>query len=486
MLKVNEKATPKSEVPAKASHDTQPPQALIDFMMGGWKQPSRKAAPKVQGLARFAARRKALSKLFPGECLVIPTGHEKVRANDTHYKFRPGSDFYYLTGNLEADCVLVLAPRANGGGHEEILFAEPEVDRSTPAFFTDRARGALWVGARLGLEGTKNRYGVDRALGLPELPEYLKGVGKGSKPFRVVRGLSPAVDGTLPGEQEKDSALCLALAKMRLIKEASEVVELQKAVDATQRAHEAVLRELKTAKTERELEVAFDSHARREGTGVSFATIIANGPHATVLHWTRNDGALVKGDLVLVDAGVESDSLYAGDITRTVPVSGRFSKDQKAIYDLITDAQDAAIAAVKPGADFMAPHRAAMKVIAFGLERLGILKVPAEQALRDDQQTFKRYTLHNTSHMLGIDVHDASAAPYREGKLEPGMALTIEPGLYFQLDDLTVPARYRGIGIRVEEDVVVTKKGCLVLSSKIPRKAKDIEAWIGRMWKSRK
>ena len=415
MLHADEKQA-HEEMPAKASHDTLPPKALIDYMMSGWKEPSKKPAPKVKGLERYAARRKALAAMFPGEPLVLPTGHEKIRSNDTGYKFRSGSDFYYLTGNLEADCVLVLAARPEGG-HQEVLFAEPEVDRSTPAFFTDRARGALWVGARLGLEGTRVRYGVDQALGLPELPVYLSRLTQGTTPLRTLRGISPQVDGALPQRVEKDAALALALAKMRLIKDAAEVAELKAAVDATQRSHEAVLRALKRARTERELEAAFDAQARLEGTGVSFATIIANGSHATVLHWTRNDGALKKGELVLVDAGVETDTLYAGDITRTFPVNGRYSKAQREVYDIITDAQDAAIAEVKPGADFMAPHRAAMKVIAHGLHRLGILKEAPEEALREDRQTFKRYTLHNVSHMLGIDVHDASAAAYREGKL---------------------------------------------------------------------
>lgn len=480
MLKAGDK-----KLPAKAGHDTQPPQALVEFMMSGWKPASKKPAPKVKGLLAFADRRLALSALFPGEVIVVPTGHEKIRANDTGYKFRAGSDFYYLTGNLEADCVLVLLPKPEGG-HEEVLFVEPEVDRSTPAFFTDRARGALWVGARLGLAGSQVRYGVDRALPLPELKDFLASLANGKAPVRVLRGLSPLVDAALPSlDPEPDKGLALALARLRLHKDAAEVAELRRAVAATKAAHEAVIRAMKTARTERELEAAFDHAARLHGTGVSFATIIANGPHACVLHWTRNDGDLKKGHLVLVDAGVETDALYAGDITRTLPVNGRFSKEQREIYDLLTSAQDAAIAAVKPGADFLDPHRAAMAVIARGLEELGILEEPADEALREDRQTYKRYTLHNVSHMLGIDVHDASAAPYRDEKLEVGMALTIEPGLYFQLDDLTVPAKYRGIGIRIEEDVVVTPKGCEVLSKDIPRKSKDVEAWIARLWKKK-
>src|SRR5690606_33342740 len=174
-----------------------------------------------------------------------------------------------------------------------------------------------------------------------------------------------------------------------------------------------------------------------------------------ILHWTRNDAPLRPGDLLLVDAGVEADTLYTADVTRVLPISGKFTKEQREVYDLVLEANLAAIAAVKPGNDFLDPHRAAMRVLAEGLERMGILK-DAEEALQEDKQFYRRYTLHKTSHMLGLDVHDcarARAENYRHGKLRPGMVLTIEPGLYFQVDDLTVPAKYRGIGVRIEDDV---------------------------------
>jgi Xaa-Pro aminopeptidase len=262
---------------------------------------------------------------------------------------------------------------------------------------------------------------------------------------------------------------------MRLIKDPSEVAALRKAIQVTRNAFEEAIRALKTAKIERDVEAAFDACARREGIGVGFATIVADGAHAAVLHWTRNDGRIKKGDLVLIDAGAEIAELYTGDITRTLPVSGRFTKEQRAIYDLVTAAQDAAIKVVKPGNDFLEPHRAAMRVLAQGLERLGILPEPAAEAVRDDRQIYKRWTLHNTSHMLGLDVHDGGATNYRDG----------EPGLYFQPDDLTIPARYRGVGIRVEEDVLVTPSGCRVLSSNIPRTAKEVEAWMAKVWRGR-
>jgi Xaa-Pro aminopeptidase len=472
-----------------AGHDTTPPPALLDFMMKRWKPANRKLPPKLKHADAFRARRQALSKLFPGETLVIPTGHEKVRANDTYYRFRPGTDFYYLTGNTEPDCVLVLQPK-DGGGHTDILFVEPNPGRTDATFFTDRVKGELWVGPRLGVKESQARYGVDEARGLPELKDYLDTLhGAASHPTRVLRGFSPKVDGALPAQEERDKALAQALSEMRLLKDAQELRELQAAIDSTQRGFEDVIRSLKSAKSEREVEGIFNLRARVEGNDVGYGTIAASGAHACVLHWTRNDGPVKKGDLLLLDAGVEAHSLYTADITRTLPVSGRFSKEQREIYELVLEAQAQAFKAVRPGNDFMEPNRVAMRVLAQGLQRLGILP-DAEEALKDQHQFYKRYSLHNVSHMLGLDVHDCAQARqevYKYGKLQAGMVLTVEPGLYFQTDDLTVPPRYRGIGVRIEDDVVVTARGCKVLSDAIPRTAKDVEAWMKRVWaKARK
>ncbi|HVG61481.1 MAG TPA: aminopeptidase P family protein [Hyalangium sp.] len=472
-----------------AGHDTVPPPALLDFMMKRWKPANRKLPPKLKHADAFRARRRALSKLFPGETLVIPTGHEKVRANDTYYRFRPGTDFYYLTGNTEPDCVLVLQPK-EGGGHTDILFVEPNPGRSDATFFTDRVKGELWVGPRLGVKESQARYGVDEARGLPELKDYLSTLhGAVSRPTRVLRGFSPKVDDVLPAQAERDKALAQALSEMRLLKDAQELRELQTAIDSTQRGFEDVIRSLKSAKSEREVEGIFGLRARVEGNDVGYGTIAACGAHACVLHWTRNDGPVKKGDLLLLDAGVEAHTLYTADITRTLPVSGKFSKEQREIYELVLEAQTQAFKAVKPGNDFMEPNRVAMRVLAHGLQRLGILP-DAEEALKDQHQFYKRYSLHNVSHMLGLDVHDCAQARqevYKYGKLQAGMVLTVEPGLYFQTDDLTVPPRYRGIGVRIEDDVVVTARGCKVLSDAIPRTAKDVEAWMKRVWaKARK
>lgn len=469
----------------KTNYDTEPPPALLAFMTKSWKPRAAKLPAGIRAREAFAARRHAVSAMYPGETIVVPTGHEKIRSNDTTYRFRPSSDFYYLTGNTEPDCVLVLEPR--GGGHTDILYVEPTQSRDEKAFFTDRMKGELWVGPRLGVEQTKARFGVSEVRPLPDLAGYLSSLDVTKT--RTVRGFSEAVDKAIAAERkDEDKALATALSEMRLLKDAQEVRELSAAIDSTQRGFEDVILRLKTAKSEREVEGIFNLRARVEGNDVGYGTIAASGPHACVLHWTRNDGALERGDLLLLDAGVEGNTLYTADITRTLPISGKFSREQREIYELVLDAQTQAMAAVRPGNDFMEPNRVAMKILAHGLERLGILPTSAEEALREEHQFYKRYSLHNVSHMLGLDVHDCAQArqeAYKFGKLKPGMVLTVEPGLYFQLDDLTVPKKYRGIGVRIEDDVLVTARGHRNLSGAIPRSVKDVEAWIKRIWASR-
>lgn len=465
-----------------ASHDAAASQYLIDSMMKGWAAPKAVSTQPVPGLEAFADRRERLSRAFAGKTLVIPTGLPKVRSNDCDYIFRPGSDFFYLTGNKEPGCVLAMVPGKRGKGHDTILFVEPAVDRSTPAFFLDRCRGALWVGAKLGLEGSLIRHGVTATRSIDELGAFLKEQSRASTCIR--RGLDERCDGAMKAAPQ-DAELATALAEMRMIKDAGEVASLKRAIASTKRALEDVILEMKSAKNEREIEATFDCRARKEGEGVGFASIAAAGAHACTLHWTRNDGNIRKGDLLLMDVGVEGKDLYSADISRTFPVNGRFTDEQRAIYDIVTKAQDAAIRAVVPGADFLEPHRAGTRVLTQGLIDLGIIKEPLEDALTPEHQSYRRYTLHSVSHLLGLDVHDSACARgevYRMGKLRPGMVLTIEPGLYFQPDDLTVPPRFRGIGIRVEEDVLVTDGGRQVLSAGIPRKSADVEKWIAGIW----
>jgi Xaa-Pro aminopeptidase len=280
---------------------------------------------------------------------------------------------------------------------------------------------------------------------------------------------------------EEDRDLATHVAEMRLIKDQYEVAELRKCVEITKRAFEDVVRLLPCAKSEREIEAAFWSRARIEANDVGYLTIAAAGAHACSLHWTHNNGQIRKGELLLLDAGVEAESLYTADITRTLPISGKFTPEQRTVYDLVFESQKAAFAQVKPGNDFLEPNRAAMRVLTQGLIDLGVLKCSLDEALDPDKQYYKRYTLHNVSHMLGIDVHDCARARtenYRYGKLREGMALTIEPGLYFQPDDSTVPKSLRGIGVRIEDDVVVTASGYDNLSAIIPSAGDAVEKWI--------
>jgi Xaa-Pro aminopeptidase len=456
---------------------------LLDFMVTSWEAREVECAP-IAGLDHFRARREAISAQFPGEVLIVPTGHEKVRSNDTTFRFRAGTDFYYLTGNLEPDCVLVMTPLAEG--HAATLYVEPNPGKTDPVFFTDRAKGELWVGPRLGVPQSAIRFGL-ATQGLPQLLDDVRVLNREdtARPFRIVRGLDAALEAILPAQDERDAAFATALSELRLIKDATEVAELQKAIDATQRGFEDVVRALPRATTERWVEGVFNLRARVDGNDVGYSTIAAAGAHACTLHWTTNDGELRPTDLLLLDAGVEAHTLYTADITRTIPIGGRFSAAQREIYALVLAAQNAAFAACRPGNDFMEPNRAAMSVLAHGLERLGILPMSASEALLDTNQFYKRYSLHNVSHMLGLDVHDCAKArreTYKYGKLAAGVVLTVEPGLYLQPDDLTVPPQYRGIGVRIEDDVLITADGCRILSAALPREIEAIEAWMQELW----
>jgi Xaa-Pro aminopeptidase len=242
---------------------------------------------------------------------------------------------------------------------------------------------------------------------------------------------------------------------------------------------------MRTARSERAIEAAFWSRARIDANDVGYLTIAGAAEHACTLHWTRNDGALSQGELLLLDAGVECDSLYTADITRTLPISGRFSPEQRTIYDIVWRAQQAGIEAAVAGNDFLEPNRRAARVLAEGLIDLGVLRTSLEEALDPEHLFHRRYTLHGVSHMLGLDVHDcaeARTAEYRHGRLRAGMVLTVEPGIYFQVDDATVPERFRGIGVRIEDDIAVTSTEPENLSAALPSQADAVERWIADLW----
>ncbi len=448
-------------------------------MATGWAAAAELASEPEPVAALAAARRERLRAAFPGDTLVVPSGQLRVRANDTDYPFRPGSDFVWLTGCAEPDAVLVIHPDG-----EAVLFLADRASRSTSAFYADRRYGELWVGPRRGVRETEQALGV-RCEPLDNLGHALDRLAPGTT--RVLRDIDPRIDALVrpAGDSQREQALGVAASELRLYKDAFEIAELERAVAATGRGFAECVRELPTATSydrgERWLEGTFWRRARLEGNEVGYGSIVATGAHATTLHWVRNDGRVQNGDLALLDMGVEVDSFYTADVTRTLPIDGRFRDTQREVYEVVLAAQQAGIDATKPGADFLDPHRAAMAVIAEALEEWGFLGVSAAESLKDDVGLHRRYTLHSTSHMLGLDVHDcanARAETYQRGPLGAGMVLTVEPGLYFQPDDLTVPEEFRGIGVRIEDDVLVTDTGCRVLSDQLPRAAGDVEQWV--------
>ncbi len=453
------------------SHDPAVPEAYAAFMRTGWGE--RELDVPTHPITPWArSRRERLSEQFPGERLVIPSGGFKVRANDTDYRFRAETAHTYLSGNQTSDAVLVIE------GGEQILYARPRSSRDTDEFFRDRQYGELWVGRRPSLEEISRSLGV-QTKHIDDLPSRLSGAAK----TRVLRGVDSRVDGQVSGDDGRDDEFARVLSELRLIKDDWEVAELQGACDITTLGFEDSVREWDRVLEygERWIEGTFFRRARTMGNDLGYDSIVGGGRHATTLHWTDNSGPVTPGDLLLLDMGAEASSLYTADVTRTLPVDGTFTPLQRDLYSLVLAAQQAGLDAVRPGAAFRAPHNAAMTVLAHGLEDLGLLPVSAEEALSPDSRVYARWTLHGTSHMLGLDVHDCAAvdtASYPGGDLQEGMVLTVEPGLYFQEDDLLVPEELRGIGIRIEDDVVVTADGGRNLSAALPRDPDEIESWM--------
>jgi Xaa-Pro aminopeptidase len=491
---------PAEDVAARGAQRSQRPDstAFRAFIAQGWADRPRATPAPGPAAPYAAARRERISARFPGERLVIPAGPLKTRSNDTDYRFRPHSAFAHLTGlgtDQEPDAVLVLHPDGPGGGHHAVLYFRPAAGRDTEEFFADARYGEFWVGPRPTLEDLAVLTGIETAPLAELLDALAKDVGPGGVRVRVVPGaddgVTAAVDAARAEAMDEEEAaaadaeLLEALAELRLVKDEYEVAQMREAVAATIAGFEEVVRNLRRAtrhrRGERVIEATFDGHAREEGNAVGYETIAAAGDHATTLHWITNDGVVREGDLVLLDAGVEVDSLYTADVTRTLPVSGRFTEVQRRVYQAVLDAADAAFAAARPGARFRDVHAAAMEVIAARLEEWGLLPCTAAESLAPEGQYHRRWMVHGTSHHLGLDVHDCAHARremYVDGVIEPGMVFTVEPGLYFKSDDLTVPEEYRGIGVRIEDDVLITADGNENLTAALPRRPDDVEAWM--------
>jgi Xaa-Pro aminopeptidase len=454
-------------------------------MEQGWA-PSPLEGLKKNPVASFAgARRKKLSETFPNKRLIVPAGTFKVRSNDSDYRFRPHTAYSWLSGvngtDAVPDSVLILEP--SGSGHESLLFIHPRsVRENSDEFYRNVRHGEFWVGRRMTLEETEFAYEIS-VRHIDTLDDFLSS----EKETLVIRGEDSYIDSRVK-ENSDDATLASWLSEARLVKDEFEIAEMQKAIDATHRGFEDMIRAIPSAvgkkRGERLVEGAFFTRARFEGNDLGYDSIVAAGSHACVLHWIRNDGELRDGELVLIDAGVEAESLFTADITRTFPINGKFTPAQRKIYTLVYEAQEAGMKAVKPGAKFRDFHVAASQVLARGLAEMGVLPIDPEESLKPDVGLHRRWTVHGTGHMLGMDVHDCAQArkeAHTEGILKEGMILTVEPGLYIQPDDTLFPAEFRGIGVRIEDDVLVTKDGCKNLSSAMPRHPDEVEAWMASL-----
>lgn len=425
----------------------------------------------------FARRRRQLMRMAGRDAIIIvPSAAERVRNNDAHYPFRQDSDFHYLTGFDEPQAVLALVPgRAQG---ETILFCRER----------DRAR-EQWDGHRAGQEGAVADYGMDDAFPIDDIDDILPGLIEGRSRVYYHFGRETHFDLDLMGwvnrvrsnvrqgakPPHEFVALSHLLHDLRLYKSRGELRLMRKSAQIAAEAHVRAMRSVKPGMNENEVEAELLHTFRKHNAVPSYEPIVGGGANACVLHYRANNATLRDGDLLLIDAGAEY-SCYASDITRTFPINGRFSAEQRELYEIVLAAQLAAIEEVRPGRSFEAYHLAAVRVLTQGLIRIGLLKGSLRSNL--ESHSYRKFYMHKTGHWLGLDVHDVGDyrvdGEFRE--LEPGMVVTVEPGLYIGPDLKGVPARYRGIGIRIEDDVVVTSGDPEVISHGVPKDVDEIEA----------
>lgn len=470
-------ATPRS-MPQPAEPDPRMPRLAAspgfrEFMQRGWGEADR--APLVpSGAPEAAARhRERLSAAFAGRTLAVAAGRAPMRVNDNAHEFRADSDFLWLVGAAVEDAVLVLEPA--GSRHDATLYLPAPFRPGDEGFFADPLRGELWVGPMPGL----GEYA--EALGL-----RTRSVDDLDLPADALVGGTVPLDGRAASfaGRPRSGELARVLAELRMIKDEWELAELRAAVDATVEGFAETVLEIPRAVRaggERWLQGTFDRHARTVGAGVGYTSIVGSGAHAPILHWVRAEGDIDPEALLLLDLGVERRSGFTADVTRTLPASGRFGAAQREVHDLVEASHRAGLAAVGPGRDWADFHAACMEVLAQGLADWGLLPVSVDEALSPGGQQHRRYIVCGVGHHLGIDVHDCSAsshAAYQGATMRPGMALTVEPGLYFHAFDETVPPELRGVGVRLEDDLVVTADGSEVLSAGLPIDADGIERWM--------
>jgi Xaa-Pro aminopeptidase len=435
-------------------------------MGSGWAE-NPAASVSASPVTEFTPDRRAkVAAAFAGEVILIEAGAAATRSNDTEYRYRPHSAFAHLTGWGAAtvpDSVLVIDARESET--KSILFLRESAGKDSSEFFANSAIGEFWVGQR------------------PSLSEISQLLAIETRTLNAYEAFLDSLDKNFISLEHP--ALAEYVSELRLVKDQYEISEMRKAVDASIKGFEKVVANLAKAKThprgERIVETAFFGQARADGNDLGYETIAAAGEHACTLHWIINDGPVRDGDLLLLDAGVEMESLYTADVTRTIPINGKFSPLQREIYEAVLEAADAVFAMAKPGVLFKEMHATAMRVIAEKTHGWGFLPGSVEDSLNPENQHHRRWMVHGTGHHLGLDVHDCAQARREmsmDAELKPGMIFTIEPGLYFQRDDLLVPAEFRGIGVRIEDDVLVTETGVENLTGALPRKVEALEAWM--------
>jgi Xaa-Pro aminopeptidase len=431
-----------------------------------------------------ARRKRLLDALEAGAVAVVATAASHLRNGDNEFRFRPDSDFHWLTGFSEPNALLVLCKGRPEG--EQVLFLQPR-----------NREQEIWTGRRLGVERAPAALGVDSAHSIEELDALLPKLLRGRDPLHYRTGLRPDLDARILAMvnalrvrvREQNPAPSrivdpsLLLHEMRVKKDAHEIAAMLHAAEITAAAHVAAMRATAPGRYEYEIEALVEGEFRRHGAlGPAYPSIVASGANATILHYHENDRRMETGDLLLLDAGSEFDC-YASDVTRTWPVGGRFSPAQRSVYSLVLKAQHRAIAAVKPGASVNDAHDVAVRTLVEGLRELGLLSGTVDEIL--SSRSFRRFYMHRTGHWLGMDVHDVGdyfargSTPSEHRRLEEGMVVTVEPGLYFAEDDATIPAEYRGIGVRIEDDVLVTATGNEVLTSACPKEIADLESLVG-------
>jgi Xaa-Pro aminopeptidase len=428
----------------------------------------------------YDQRRKRLAEEIAGGVAIIPAAKTLLRNNDTSYAFRQDSDFYYLTGFDEPDALLVVAPQHPD--HASVLFLRPN----------DRER-EIWDGARLGVGRASEALGVDAAFPIAELaerlPEYLidsqvlyYATGRDSELDRLVHAALEAARGRTRQKGRTPRTFAdpgVAVHQMRLIKSDREIATLRRAAGITRQGFLAGMRATRPGRFEYEIEALIEAEYHRNGAqNVAYESIVGSGDNATTLHYVANRARLEPGALLLVDSGCELD-YYATDVTRTWPVDGRFTPEQRAIYDLVLAAQESAIAQVRPGVRRNEFHDAAIRTVTEGLLDLGLLTGSLDENV--EEKHYRKYFMHGTGHWLGLDVHDVG--DYRDDedepvRLRPGMVTTVEPGIYVRRD-LDCSERFKGIGVRIEDDIIVTLDGNENLTSAIPKHADELESIVG-------